>query len=528
MKNNILWVMGAGLLLMAAVSCRKESDVLLSYDHADALAFNAADTSFAAKFQVIWNGMNQHYSIWDYEAEQGLDWDAVYEEYYPKFEALDRRGKNATVTDEELKELLSGCLGPLHDGHFHFDVKNHKTGNTVSYAPASDRNAQRDDYATTASFSPNLFYYADPSHGEVETDENGYPIVMEYSTSPLVMLNRFLTVPGQGYLWAREKAQELHALSSPTEMQAFQLEQLINFSVEFAEISGKPMDVALEIYNRLWLKYSFLNIPGFDYIDPAFSDKGIRFTYALLKGNIAYFYVSGFSMVSYLDEETSQTSFNMVDPAIRNHVQQMRVVWKAWFDTVQQLHRNGTLGGVILDVRGNHGGRTDDFQYFVGSLLPSGGLQFGYQRFKRGTGRYDYSPLMPGYAVTMKDPHETITEPVVLLCNCHSVSMAEMSTLGVKIMENGTVIGKRTWGGLCPLGGNEYNSLSYSGFIGVEGKTPVFGYVPMLAALTLDKKPIEGQGVTPDIDVDLDVDLFQATGQDTQLDRALQFLRSGQ
>ena len=49
----------------------------------------------------------------------------------------------------------------------------------------------------------------------------------------------------------------------------------------------------------------------------------------------------------------------------------------------------------------------------------------------------------------------------------------------------------------------------------------------MLAALTLDKKPIEGQGLTPDIDVNLDVDLFQATGQDTQLDRALQFLRSG-
>jgi C-terminal processing protease CtpA/Prc len=65
------------------------------------------------------------------------------------------------------------------------------------------------------------------------------------------------------------------------------------------------------------------------------------------------------------------------------------------------------------------------------------------------------------------------------------------------------------------------------GHIGERGKTPVYVYLPSVAAFTLDKKIIEGEGITPDIEVDFDEATFKATGRDTQLDRALQFLRTG-
>ena len=61
----------------------------------------------------------------------------------------------------------------------------------------------------------------------------------------------------------------------------------------------------------------------------------------------------------------------------------------------------------------------------------------------------------------------------------------------------------------------------------MEGVTAVYGYVPMLAAFTLDGKLIEGEGITPDIEVDFDDTLFQSTGRDTQLERALQYFTSG-
>ena len=48
-----------------------------------------------------------------------------------------------------------------------------------------------------------------------------------------------------------------------------------------------------------------------------------------------------------------------------------------------------------------------------------------------------------------------------------------------------------------------------------------------MASYTLEKKLIEAEGITPDIEVDLDIDPFKNTGQDTQIDRALQFICTG-
>ena len=110
MKHKIFSMIVAGLLMSTAWSCRQESDALMGYDQNENLVFGDAETSFAAKFKVLWNGMNQYYAIWDYEAEYGLDWDAVYDEYLPQFEALDKRD---SVPDDELRdhtESQTRCL----------------------------------------------------------------------------------------------------------------------------------------------------------------------------------------------------------------------------------------------------------------------------------------------------------------------------------------------------------------------------------------------------------------------------------
>lgn len=528
MKNKILSIIGAGLLILTAWSCRDQSDELMAYDHNDEIVFNDAETSFAAKFKIMWNGMNQNYAIWDYEAEQGVDWDAMYNEFYPQFAALDQRGDDETVTDDELTELMKKFLGPLHDGHFYMTITNHKTGSSIRYQPSEDRLLARDDFDESL-VSPSLQYYANVANGEIETDGSGNPIAIEHSTTIPDIINVFATTEGKGLQWILTKMQELEALSSPTDHETFLLQQLKNLRVDLSQINGKMIPEVVEYWNSLLTKYSFLEVPGFDYIDPAFAAKcGINVKYALLKGNIAYFYLSSFNMTAFLDDNASQSTLNMSNPATQQHVQQMRQVWRSWFDDVQQLHKNGTLGGVIIDLRGNTGGNMDDSQYIVGSLVPSGGIFFGYQRYKRGTGRYEYSPLMPAIVSSLSEAHETITEPIVVMTNAQSVSMSETSTLCVKTLPNGTQIGNRSFGAICALTGNETNSYNYAGFFGVEGVTPVFGHVPSMASFTIDKKLIEAEGITPDIQVDLDLTQFAATGKDTQLDRALQFIRTGQ
>ena len=143
-------------------------------------------------------------------------------------------------------------------------------------------------------------------------------------------------------------------------------------------------------------------------------------------------------------------------------------------------------------------------------------------------GRYDYSPLSPFKIPTLEKAHETITEPIVILTNCCSVSMSEMTSLSCRQLPNGTLIGKRTHGGLCSLQSDPSTYYqNYSGIIGERGETPVWLYIPQMVTMTKDGQILEGVGLTPDIDVDFDITLSQTTGRDSQLERALQFCTTG-
>ena len=180
MKHKILSIIGVGLLLLTLGACREQSDTLVSYGHQDQLAFGEAETSFAGKFKVLWNGLNQNYALWDYERELGLDWDAIYDQYLPQFEALDEAlDKLEEVTDAQLSKLLKEVVSPLHDGHMVVKVKNHKTGEYISIVPAALRNSERPEFSAVRSTPPTLKYYAKKANGEIELDEDGTPFTGE-------------------------------------------------------------------------------------------------------------------------------------------------------------------------------------------------------------------------------------------------------------------------------------------------------------------------------------------------------------
>ena len=528
MKKQTLIIWGAILLMISVSSCREESDKLMTYDHPDVMAFGKADTCFAEKFKILWNGLNQCYALWDYEDEYGLDWDAVYDEYLPQFEALD---KQETVTDEELKELLAKVCSPLHDGHMAVAFSNHKTGTQeVMYLPSQDRVVKHDDYEIANKYKPSLKYYSQVANGEVETDNQGNPVVMEHSTTITGLLAPVFNEKGKGLDWVNTQIDQLSNLPNPSAAQMATLQSLKDFKAELEALRNTPVSMNfITRFNELVTMYESLHVPALEYYDPGFVENGIDVKFALLKGNIAYFQFSGFLLTSYIWENVANLFYNTSNPTTKKHVDSIKEVWTAWFNTVQQLHKVGTLGGVIIDLRGNGGGMQNDGYYVTGSLLPEGGSPFSYSRFKRGTGRYDYSTLTLNYLRTMEaDKHEVITEPVVVMTNGQSLSMAEITTIVIKNMENGTHIGKRSKGGICGLtSDNSTFTDNYMGHIGEREKTPVYVYLPSVASFTLDKKIIEGEGITPDIEVDFDEATFTATGKDTQLDRALQFLRTG-
>ena len=434
-------------VLVLLIGCRQKSDNVLNYAFNDNMAFQSAEKSFAAKFDVIWNGMNANYALWDLEYAYGFNWDAVYDTYRPQFEALDQQ--KTAVTDEQVQALLDSMVAPFHDGHLTFLVKNHVTGHELKSSPNKLRvlRERGEEYNAVSQFIPSLSYYA--------------------------------ALPGE--------------------------------LLEYQHASSLVYDSTLQGVDTTKL-----------------IDNAITIQYGLFKDNIAYLQFDAFYLSPYLHPDFTQMIFGTPSAGTKAVIDSVAGTWRAWFNAIQQHHKAGDLGGVIIDIRSNGGGYMADYKYVLGALLPEGGYHNCNARFKRGTGRLDYSPVMPQYVQTLSEDHVTVTKPIVVLCNCASVSMAEQTSLGAKSIENATLIGTRTWGGLCALDEAASYSDNYSGYVGVRGVTPVFCYIPREVVFTLDGEVLESVGITPDIELPFDSVIWnKGAGPDNQIDRALQLIRTG-
>ena len=504
-----IMIITVGLMLMLT-GCRQESDNVMSYAFNDAMVFQKADTCFVGEFEVFWSGMNTNYALWDYELENGLDWDNVYQKYYPKFAELDEKD---TVKDEELRDLLNEIVKPLHDGHLVIKLKNLRTGNYVTASPSHLRveDEREKEYNATNGFLPSLKYYQDK--GKV-----------------LEMRRTSTNVIGQIYsIMLAYMKEQITGLEQKTDRTQDEEERLNAFKSAYNDLIQILNTNNLNAYNQFALRYEWLHIPYLEPINLNLYEHPLDITYALLEGNIAYLSFNHFRLSAYLDADICKEFFGQPTGLTKVAVEGVQNTWYSWFSAIQELKKAGNLGGVIIDVRSNGGGMLNDYQYVLGALLPSGGHHMADARFKRGPGRFDYSPIMPQTMPTMEKEHETVTEPIVVLCNCNSVSMAEMTSMGAKVLENGTLLGTRTWGGFSALSSSETYSNNYAGYVGIQNVTPVFCYIPQEVTFSLlDGKIVEGHGVEPDIVVPMDFDAWnKGNGPDNQLDRALQFIRTG-
>lgn len=152
---------------------------------------------------------------------------------------------------------------------------------------------------------------------------------------------------------------------------------------------------------------------------------------------------------------------------------------------------------LIIDVRFNGGGRTAD--YLLGMLhVP----QHAYTLGRNGKPGYpiDRLPLVPW------------TKPIVVLCNEHSFSNAEIFAHAVKTLKRGPLVGLPTAGGVISTGQATLMD-------GSRVSTPLRGWY------TIDKHiNLEGNGAQPDYLVeDMPEDIMD--NRDRQLDRAMELLR---
>ena len=146
MKRNII-VLAIFALIFSG--CRKEADYHPYLGETSGLAYE----NYSGQFDYIWKCISTGYVFWDVD---DTDWDAVYEEYMPKFEALDAKIEaGETVGISEIKALYDGAMGRLKDHHMNIQVRNmfSPTDTVIPIRPGFNEVQTRDYYVEDYSSS---------------------------------------------------------------------------------------------------------------------------------------------------------------------------------------------------------------------------------------------------------------------------------------------------------------------------------------------------------------------------------------
>lgn len=155
-----------------------------------------------------------------------------------------------------------------------------------------------------------------------------------------------------------------------------------------------------------------------------------------------------------------------------------------------QLHKKA----LIIDDRGNGGGN-------VSPMI--------LERLSRVPYRVNMRRNSP---VVSTVPAQTLVGPMVTLIDKYSASDGDLFPYGFRKLGLGTLIGTRSWGGI----------------VGITGSLPFIDgtdlRIPQFTSLSMDGKwIIEGEGVSPDIEVENDP-YKEFMGEDAQLNRAIEVI----
>ncbi len=200
--------------------------------------------------------------------------------------------------------------------------------------------------------------------------------------------------------------------------------------------------------------------------------------------------------------EVSSVSYNMIDKKKKIGYIQVSAFDLAtknqFFDAMDDLEKQ-EVSSLIIDLRDNPGGDVDVATAMVSRLLPKGLII--YVEDKNGK-RDEYNG----------DGKNEFKKPLVILTNGNSASASEIFAGAVKDYKKGTIVGTKTYGKgvvqvVVPMTDGSAVKLTTAKY-----------YLP-------NGECIHGEGIEPDVEVELDVDAYRESGKDAQKDKALEVIK---
>ncbi|PRB04938.1 peptidase S41 [Chryseobacterium sp. MYb7] len=518
MKKNIIYL-GLALFSASAIfnSCVQDYESSIT----EPTRYTRNDIkSYADLFKVFWTVMDQRYNYFYEQKEKGgMDWNAIYKEYYPKFAALKSyNGIGVSDTDmqadaEKAYGYFTEIINPIIDRHFNVKIRLpiSSSGIAPSYTFSGGMKEKKPNYYPF--FSKYRYMKDKLQDGAVLVDNfllagnlKSIPDIYYFSFNSFDLSTKFKIDladkyvsldPGNFFVLTPDiiaNSQELNAISD-IKMR----NEVKNFTINILnEWNSFPNSNEMKSFNS--------QIGAFKNTE-VLSDSFLNVTQQLLtKSNNLVKYNSLETYFSVFDNETLPYINWFIDKMNKHvelgyHLEQFQDMAKKILNSapfykkfLNPLHK-GEIKKLIIDLRGNGGGAIVDARFFTERFITKSTTAF-YQRTKEGNGQFNYTPWVP----VQVRPHlfglpKDI--PIAILTDKGSYSMSEMSTLMLKSQGSHAVsIGDYSAGATAGLGGSDdFNGGTRDAI--ADGILEF--YMPLMATKNLNEEVIEGVGIKPDI-----------------------------
>lgn len=529
----------------------------------DPRRYTASDVkSYSDLFEVFWTTMDQRYNYF-YEQKEisGLNWDQVYKDYKPKFEALKTYGRS-TENDVDIyndylkaKEYFEEIVDPIIDRHFYVqislpytskgivsnvyfygDMLNETQVNTHPFAGkynimsnnVNSESFKNQDIAIGGHLkaTPDIYYFSFGSFNLSSTynlsnlfddylqADLGNPLLLtEKTITEEATFNAIQTQTLKNDLkilcsslineWNTLVTTSPEVVNFRNELQAFKNTEVMRDEFLTSIIQLKSKTDAFR--NKILVSSTYRNSASQTLITLESQNFVNWFLSKMYSEHISLGYnYTRFTNAQVLVARSKDFYKNFLNP----------------------LHK-GDIKKIVIDLRGNGGGAVVDAR-FISDRFVTKNTVFAYQRSKEGSGRFDYTP----WVEARTNPHKygiPANIPIVMLTDRGSASMSEITTLMLKSQGNHVItVGDYSAGATAGLGTtDDFNGGTRDE---VAGGILKF-YMPLLAMKDAMGNIVEGVGIKPDIAVEplTDNEVTQINNSsntfvDRALDKAIQYL----